>query len=74
MARPESDTGRNLLFGVLALQNNFIGRDDLLGAFATWVASKARLLAEILVDRGALRNLGAPAGGAGGRAPQAARR
>ena len=54
MARPESDTGRNLLFGVLALQNNFIGRDDLLGAFATWVASKARLLAEILVDRGAL--------------------
>ena len=45
---------RNLLFGILALQNNFIGRDDLLAAFAAWVADKARPLAQILVDRGAL--------------------
>jgi hypothetical protein len=53
-ARPESDTGRNLLFGILALQNNFISRDDLLAAFAAWVADKRRPLAQFLVDRGAL--------------------
>jgi hypothetical protein len=53
-ARPDGDTGRNLLFGVLALQNNFIGRDELLAAFAAWVANKARPLAQLLVDRGAL--------------------
>jgi hypothetical protein len=28
------EIGYNLLFGILALQNNFIGRDDLLAAFA----------------------------------------
>jgi len=48
------DTGRNLLFGILALQNNFIGRNDLLAAFAAWVGDKARPLAQFLVDRGAL--------------------
>ena len=47
-------TGRNLLFGILALQNNFIGRDDLLAAFNSWVADKSRPLAQFLVDRGAL--------------------
>jgi tetratricopeptide (TPR) repeat protein/tRNA A-37 threonylcarbamoyl transferase component Bud32 len=52
--RPGGDAGRNLLFGVLALQNNFITRDDLLAAFAAWVADRARPLAQILVDRGAL--------------------
>ena len=52
--RPPRDAGRDLLFGVLALQNNFIGRDDLLAAFAAWVADKARPLGRILVDRGAL--------------------
>jgi serine/threonine-protein kinase len=53
-ARPLADTGRNLLFGILALQNNFIGRDDLLAAFASWVADKSRPLAQLLVDRGTL--------------------
>jgi serine/threonine-protein kinase len=53
-ARVRGDTGRNLLFGILALQNNFIGRNDLLAAFAAWVADKARPLAQFLVDRGAL--------------------
>src|SRR5262249_19655205 len=47
-------TGRNLLFGILALQNNFIGRDDLLAAFNSWVADRSRPLAQFLVDRGAL--------------------
>jgi serine/threonine-protein kinase len=53
-AAPRIDAGRNLLFGILALQNNFIGRDDLLAAFAVWVADKARPLARILVERGAI--------------------
>jgi serine/threonine-protein kinase len=53
-ARVQRDTGRNLLFGILALQNNFIGRDDLLAAFAAWVADKDRPLAQLLMDRGAL--------------------
>jgi serine/threonine-protein kinase len=53
-ARPRGDTGRNLLFGILALQNNFISRNDLLAAFAAWVADKARPLAQLLVDRGPL--------------------
>jgi eukaryotic-like serine/threonine-protein kinase len=48
------DAARDLLFGLLALQNDFIGRDDLLAAFAAWVADKARPLAQLLVDRGAL--------------------
>jgi serine/threonine-protein kinase len=51
---PVRQAGHNLLFGVLALQNDFIGRDDLLAAFAAWVADKALPLAQLLVDRGAL--------------------
>jgi hypothetical protein len=46
---PTHQAGLNLLFGILALQNNFITRDDLLGAFAAWVADKARPLAQLLV-------------------------
>src|SRR5262249_45058576 len=49
---PLRDAGRDLLFGLLALQNDFISHDDLLAAFAAWVAEKARPLARILVDRG----------------------
>ena len=55
--RPSSareDTGRNLLLGLLALQNNFIGRDDLLAAFAAWVADRSRSLGQVLLKRGAL--------------------
>jgi serine/threonine-protein kinase len=55
-ARPQGDTRRNLLFGILALQNNFISRDDLLAASAVSVADKARPLAQLLVDRGVLDN------------------
>ena len=38
----EAEADRNLLFGILALQNNFIDRDALLAAFNAWVADKAR--------------------------------
>jgi serine/threonine protein kinase len=53
-AQPRGDTGRNLLFGILALQNNFISRNDLLAAFAAWVADKTRPLAQLLVEQGIL--------------------
>ena len=33
---PPVDSSRNLLFGLLALQNNFIDRDALLDAFNRW--------------------------------------
>ena len=49
-----SDTGRNLLLGLLALQNNFIDREALLTAFSVWVSDKSKSLGGILLDRGVL--------------------
>src|SRR5262249_48741025 len=45
---------RNLLFGILALQMDFITRDDLIAAMHDWAADKTRPLGQILCDRGAL--------------------
>jgi eukaryotic-like serine/threonine-protein kinase len=52
MSRPDAD--RNLLFGILALQMDFITRDALVAAMNAWVLAKQRTLGEILVERGAL--------------------
>jgi eukaryotic-like serine/threonine-protein kinase len=52
--RALADTGRNLLFGLLALQNNFVGRDALLAAFAACVSDRSRPLGRILRDSAAL--------------------
>ena len=52
MARVDAD--RNLLFGLLALQNNFIDRDALLDAFSRWVHDRAVPLGQLLRDCGAL--------------------
>ena len=49
-----SHIDRNLLFGILALQNNFIDRDGLLAAFNSWVVNKSRSLSQILLERGVL--------------------
>ena len=46
-SQPAAD--RNLLFGVLALQMDFISRDALVGAMNAWVLDKARPLGLILV-------------------------
>jgi len=54
--RPKSDTSYNLLFGLLALQNNFIDREGLLAAFNVWVADKSRPIGQILVNRGLLKH------------------
>src|SRR5262245_19093686 len=45
---------RNLLFGIIALQMDFIGQDDLIGAMHAWVLDKGRPLGNILAERGAL--------------------
>ena len=52
--RKQQKLGRNLLFGMLALQNNFASRDALLAAFNTWVADKSKGLGMLLVDAGAI--------------------
>ncbi len=46
---------RNLLFGILALQNGFIGRTQLIDAMTAWAVAKQRALGEILVERDAMR-------------------
>jgi hypothetical protein len=51
---PARKAGLNLLFGLLALQNNFVDRDALLGALNTWLVDKSRHLGRILLERGAL--------------------
>jgi serine/threonine-protein kinase len=52
MSRRTSDI--NLLFGILALQMDFITRDDLIAAMHSWVLDKKRGLGEILVEQHAL--------------------
>ena len=52
MATVESD--RNLLFGILALQNGLIEQPDLIAAFQCWTKERSRPMAQILVERGAL--------------------
>jgi tetratricopeptide (TPR) repeat protein len=51
-ADPASD--RNLLFGILAVQMDFVSRDTLIGAMHAWVLTKHRPLGEILAEQGAL--------------------
>src|SRR5262249_28449813 len=51
---PFQDTALNLLFGLLALQNNFISRDVLVAAFGRWIADKSKPLDQILFDLGHL--------------------
>jgi serine/threonine protein kinase/tetratricopeptide (TPR) repeat protein len=52
--RCDDATGRNLLFGILALQNNFIGRDALIAAFNAWVMDRSQNLGAILMAQHAL--------------------
>jgi serine/threonine-protein kinase len=55
MATPShSGADRNLLFGILALQMDFIGKEDLIRAMHAWVLDKARSLGRILTDQGRL--------------------
>jgi len=49
---PNSD--RNLLFGILAVQMDFISRDALIQAMHAWVLAKSKSLGQILLEAGAL--------------------
>jgi serine/threonine-protein kinase len=49
MATPLTD--RNLLFGILALQMDFITRDQLVAGMNAWVLDKLKPLGEILVEQ-----------------------
>jgi tetratricopeptide (TPR) repeat protein/tRNA A-37 threonylcarbamoyl transferase component Bud32 len=49
---PSSSTDLNLLFGILALQMDFIRRDDLIAAMNAWVLAKDKSLGAILRDSG----------------------
>jgi hypothetical protein len=42
---------REILFGLLALQNGLVGRDDLVTAFQIWMKDKTQTLAQILQQR-----------------------
>src|SRR5262249_46325705 len=53
MLSPNSD--RNLLFGILALQMDFITRDTLIAAMHAWVLDKHKPLGQLLVEQGALQ-------------------
>ena len=45
---------RNLLFGILALQMDFVTRDQLVAAMNAWVLDKAKTLGDILRGQNAL--------------------
>jgi hypothetical protein len=48
------EADRNLLFGILALQMDFINREALIAAMNAWVLEKQKPLGELLVAAGAL--------------------
>jgi WD40 repeat protein len=52
---PKPHAERNLIFGVLALQLDFIRRDDLVAAMNAWLLDKHRPLGDILCEQGRLR-------------------
>jgi serine/threonine-protein kinase len=49
-----SHADRNLLFGILAVQMNFVARDALIAAMHAWVLEKSKPLGRILVEQQAL--------------------
>jgi serine/threonine protein kinase/tetratricopeptide (TPR) repeat protein len=48
------DPARCLLFGLLAFQNSFVDRDELLAAYEAWMNDRTRPLGSVLVDRGSI--------------------
>src|ERR1700682_1488266 len=48
------NTDRNLLFGILALQMDFVSRDDLIAAMNAWVLNKSKALGQLLLERKAI--------------------
>ena len=52
--RRRDETPRDLLFGLLALQNGMVNRPELVAAFGAWTSSPGRSMADLLVEHGAL--------------------
>jgi serine/threonine protein kinase len=50
----KSSDDRNLLFGILALQMDFVTREQLVAAMNAWVLAKEKPLGQILSEHGAL--------------------
>ena len=48
------DDGRNLLFGILALQNGLVDQADLVAGFQNWARDRSRAFSEVLIERGSL--------------------
>ena len=51
---PRDAANRELIIGMLALQNGMVERDVLVGAFRSWARDKTRPIIEILVAQGAI--------------------
>ena len=51
---PDTRPSRDLLFGLLALQNGMVSRDQLVAAFGAWTVAGGRALADLLVEQRAL--------------------
>ncbi len=49
-----SAADRNLLFGILALQNHFLDESALIAAMKDWLCDKAKPLGDILLEQGRL--------------------
>src|SRR5687767_12552137 len=47
----QSPADLNLLYGFLALQNDYLSHEELLNALAEWLRDKSRALADILRER-----------------------
>jgi eukaryotic-like serine/threonine-protein kinase len=45
---------RNLVFGILALQTDFVGRENLVAAMRDWIHAKHKPISQILVEQGHL--------------------
>jgi serine/threonine protein kinase len=54
MTTPAIPFDRNLLFGVLALQMDFIDRNQLIAAMGNWFTNRERPLSDVLVQQGVL--------------------
>jgi hypothetical protein len=65
---------RNLLFGILAVQMNFVGRDAPIAAMHAWVLEKSQPLGRILVEQQALSAARHESTGPSGSGTRAARR
>src|SRR5438045_7736123 len=54
MTAPSPLADRNLIFGLLALQMDFVSREQLLDAMHAWMLDKHTPLADVLCRRGVL--------------------